>query len=151
MKKAGFKRFSARLSLVGCLLFAASCGRLGEIREFQLYDGNESLPPPYQRILIIRGRIEPDKIAVSYSYCQSAEKLPPESLELTGEDRAKCLRMIENTSLRTNLPISAGGAFDVTLIDESGKNKMGAPSNAADWQQFAAEIKEKTQAEKHRN
>lgn len=41
---------------------------LGRVVEFQLYSGNESLPPAYQRILTIRGKINQDYVTINYSF-----------------------------------------------------------------------------------
>jgi hypothetical protein len=115
---------------------------IGEPVEFQLYSGNESLAPPYQHILIIRGKINGDNIAITYS---SRDKDGEVKRQVTfeGDKYRKYVEMVRNTRIKVVSPSEksvGGGAFDVTLIDGKGKSVMGDPSNPNEWAQFEGDV-----------
>lgn len=125
------------------LIFAACGNGLGEIREFQYYSGNESLPPPYQRVLIVRGVVNPPGVTVLYSN-REGENKTEETFELTGEEYEKCVGMLANTSLRdAGNPAAGASVVDVTLKDVNGKKATGKASNADEWREFIAGIRQK--------
>lgn len=121
--------------------------KIGEPVEFQLYSGNESLPPEYQTVLIIRGKIEPDKILVNYKLRDKGAKTERD-LTLEGEDYQKYVAMVRRTNLEKKEFRAGGGAFDVTLIDKGGKHEMGAPTNGDEWSEFAQAVKRKIEVSK---
>jgi hypothetical protein len=116
--------------------------KIGAPVEFQLYSGNESLPPPYQHVLIIRGKINGDNLAITYS---SRDKDGEVKRQVTfeGDKYRKYVGMVRNTRIKvvsaSERP-SGGGAFDVTLIDGQGKSVMGEPSNPNEWAQFEGDV-----------
>jgi hypothetical protein len=120
----------------------SGAAKIGEPVEFQLYSGNESLPPPYQHVLIIRGKINGDNLAITYS---SRDKDGEVKRQVTfeGDKYRKYVEMVRNTRIKvisaSERP-SGGGAFDVTLIDGKGKSVMGDPSNPNEWAQFEGDV-----------
>ncbi|MBY0551736.1 MAG: hypothetical protein K2W95_30915 [Candidatus Obscuribacterales bacterium] len=104
---------------------------------FQLYEGNESLPPQYQHVKIIKGTIKKGTITITYSR-RVADKNIEHKLKLTGNDYATCLKTVRATSLKSIIlapgaPAGGSTGFDITLIQPAGKSESGEPSNAADW------------------
>jgi hypothetical protein len=123
---------------------AVSGDSVGQPVEFQLYSGNESLPPPYQQLLTIRGKIDASDIAVNYTY-RDKNGVVKRELKLEGDDYRRYVEMVRQTRVRQE-PMAerrvGGGAFDVTLIDAEGKRVTGIPSNRSDWEQFAEAVTE---------
>lgn len=106
---------------------------------FQLYSGNESLPPQFQRIQIIRGRIGPKSIKVHYSF-RDKDGLTEHDVELVDAKFRECLVMIQKTKLIKAEAKTGATSFDVTLTGDTGKSEMGDPSNKGDWAEFAEQI-----------
>lgn len=126
----------------------AGAEELGRIVEFQLYSGNESLPPPAQQILIIRGKINDDVALISYSYRDKDGRLERE-LKLEGDKFQRLLEIVRNTRIREKgkgAQPAGGAAFDVTLKDDRGRSVTGLPSNRKEWEQLAGQIKEEVNA-----
>lgn len=153
MKK---KNLVILVNLCALLILSGACGllskiglsepKMGEIKEFQLWSGNTSLPPQYQRLVVIKGKIEPQKIIIEYSNRKGREETKKQ-FELTGADYEKYVQMVRNTALEKEEARSGGGEFDVTLSDATGKNKMGSPSNGKDWGQFEIEMEKKANSQ----
>src|SRR5512133_3930153 len=109
------------------LLLAACSSSIGEVREFQLYDGNESLPPPAQRAIVIRGRIDSGTIILEYSRKQSSGELK-QTLRIVGDDYRRALDLLQETSVHEITPgerPAGGQSFDVTLTDAKGRSIIG--------------------------
>lgn len=112
-----------------------------KIVEFQIYDGNETLPPQYQKVKTIRGKIGADSISVQYKRREGGKKVEKE-LSVKGDLFKRCLKVIGRTKLQTSAPAMGAGSFDVTLIDDKGKNENGVPSNDGDWRLIQFDIDE---------
>ncbi len=102
-----------------------------------------TLPPQYQREQVIRGKITPNSVTVSFSD-RKGENEVERNFELTGEDYKRCVEMIRNTSLEEKKFRAGSSSFDVMLIDGAGKNEMGMPSNRDEWVEFANRIEQMT-------
>ncbi|HXG82453.1 MAG TPA: hypothetical protein VNI84_00370 [Pyrinomonadaceae bacterium] len=73
--------------------FVFACNGIGEAVEFQLWSGNVSLPPQYQREQLIRGKINPNSVDIDFSDRKGKNEVE-RKLELTGEDYERCVKMI---------------------------------------------------------
>jgi hypothetical protein len=109
---------------------------------FQLYSGNETLPPPHQRVLTIRGRINASDVAVAYSF-RDKSGVVERGLKLEGDDYRRCVEVVRNTRIREQDAAGmrmGAGSFNVTLTYEGGKSAAGVPTNRGEWEQFAADM-----------
>lgn len=138
-----------RIFLLSLIVLTASAAsgcekRLGAVKEFQLWSGNVTLPPEYQKELIIRGKIDGESVSIDYSRRAGEEEPRKKTFKLTGADFRKCMQMLENTELEEAEMRAGASAFDVTLIDETGAKKTGTPSNREEWSNFSREIEAKS-------
>jgi hypothetical protein len=136
----------ASLFFILAFQFLPACSRIGKPVGFQLWSGNITLPPEYQTEQVIRGKIQPDSIAIDFSERKGKNEVK-RKLELTGEEYKKAIDMIRNTSLEKKEIRMGGSSFDVTLTDETGKNEMGLPSNAGEWREFSRKIEQMASTE----
>ena len=127
-----------------CLACAGLTGAsVGKAVEFQLYSSNESLPPQYQRVTNIRGRINSSNVFVTYSF-RDKDGQAARTLTLEGEQYRRCVEMVARTRIKVVPPSErpdGAASFDVTLVDADGKNVMGEPSNRDEWAQFAEDVR----------
>jgi hypothetical protein len=129
-------------------LLASFCGADASpknIVAFQIYQGNESLPPQYQHVQIIRGKIGKDNVAINYSR-RDADKKVERNITLSGKDYEDCLKTVKATSLKHTTPAPGapnGGStngFDITLTGPEKKSDSGEPSNPDDWAKLKGRI-----------
>lgn len=129
------------------ILLSGLCGAYAgpsNVVGFQIYEGNESLPPQYQHVKIIKGTIEKDSITINYSR-RAADKKIEHKLKLSGKDYADCLKTVRATSLKQivlapGAPAGGSAGFDITLIQPAGKSVNGVPSNPTEWAQLKDRI-----------
>ena len=115
---------------------------------FQYYLTNGSVPPQYQRVTIIQGKINPESITISYEY-KIGEKTTRQNFELKGGEYKKCLEMIQNTKLTKNGSMIKGAdSISVTLSGKNDEDKMGDPSNLGEWTKFLTEIEQKVKSKR---
>jgi len=114
------------------------------LSEFQLYDGNETLPPEHQRVEIIRGAINNNKIDIHFSK-QVGQNKKEGDLTLTGKEFDKYSQMIRSTSLKGFQPLMGADSFDVTFYYADGQSTNGEPSNPAAWREFESFIEKQTE------
>lgn len=124
---------SVILTLAGC-----SSKRL---TEFQLYDGNETLPPEDQRVETIRGAISGNKIDIHFSR-QKGQAKSEGNIVISGAQYETYSKMIGSTKLKGFQPLMGGDSFDVTLYYSDGKSVNGEPSNIEEWRQFESFIEQ---------
>jgi hypothetical protein len=119
---------------------SASCSRtVSDPVAFQLYSGNESLPPPAQDVLIIDGRISAEAVELEILTSDGQNK-SRRGATLHGEERQRVLEMVRRTRV-TRPEFSEGSeAFHVTLTGARGKRVMGDPTNPEEWQAFAKAV-----------
>ena len=113
-----------------------------ETVEFQLYTGNVTVAPQYQKIEVIRGLIGTDKISTHYTLTSAGKKTEKDAV-FKGEQFKKWLKMVRNTKIQPNMMAAGASAFDVTLIDAKKHDEMGKPSNEADWIDFKSAVLKK--------
>jgi hypothetical protein len=113
--------------------------------EFQLYDGNPSLPPQYQRILEITGKVRVDNVEITYRLNDKGQQIET-MFKLEGNDYRDCETLINSTTIEkiSNKTRPVGGSvFDVRLVDDKGKAVGGTPINRAEWEGFKGKLEER--------
>lgn len=134
------------IALLTCGLLPATAEDAKKAIGFQIYQGNESLPPQYQHIQIIRGEVQNGVMNVNFSR-RDGEKKVEKQIVLKDKDYSDCLNAMKNTKF-IELPPPAPGAssggsscgFDLTLLFPNKKSEYGEPANPGDWTKVRSRV-----------